>query len=118
MQRVSLKSFAVIFLNNYYLTELLPDQPDIEEDDPIASEIIIPGLPFLSKNLAVGRGARPSQTGRVERDLALYDRKSQDFYEKIVEEARLGEKAELKSPDPLVFWLAQVCYPSIPYVCF
>ena len=27
----------------------------------------------------------------------------------IVEEARLGNKAELKSPDPLVFWLAQVC---------
>ena len=27
----------------------------------------------------------------------------------IVEEARLGNKAELKSPDPIVFWLAQVC---------
>ena len=66
---------------------MLPDQHNIEEVDPIASEIIIPGLPFLSKNLAVGRGARPSQTGRMERDLALYDRKSQDFYEKIVEEA-------------------------------
>ena len=26
-----------------------------------------------------------------------------------MEEARLGNKAELKSPDPLVFWLAQVC---------
>ena len=26
-----------------------------------------------------------------------------------MEEARLGNKAELKSPDPIVFWLAQVC---------
>ena len=95
---------------------LLPDQPDIEEEDPIATEIIIPGLPFLSKNLTVGRGARPSQTGRVERDLALYNRKSQDFYEKIVEEARLGDRTELKSPDPLVFWLAQVCI-DLSFVC-
>ena len=81
----------------------------MEENDPIATEIIIPGLPFLSKNLTVGGGARTSQTGRMERDLALYDRKSQDFYDKIVEEARLGDRAELKSPDPLLFWLAQVC---------
>ena len=75
----------------------------MEENDPIATEIIIPGLPFLSKNLTVGGGARTSQTGRMERDLALYDRKSQDFYDKIVEEARLGDRAELKSPDPLLF---------------
>ena len=95
---------------------MLPDQPDTEEEDPIATEIIIPGLRFLSKNLAVGRAARPSQTGRVERDLALYDRKSQDFYEKIVEEARLGDRTELKSPDPLVFWLAQVCI-DLSFVC-
>ena len=40
-------------------------------------------------------------------NLNIYDRKAKDFYEKIVEEVRLGEKAELKSPDSLVFWLRE-----------
>ena len=88
---------------------MLPDESNHEEVDPIETEFIIPGLPFLSKNLAVGRGTRPSLTGKMDRDLALYDRKSNDFYEKIIQEARLGDRAELKSPDPLIFWLAQVC---------
>ena len=84
-----------------------------EDSDDITTEFVIPGLPTLSKNLAVRRGAGASHSGRRERDLDLYDRKAKDYYEKIVEEARLEERAELKSPDPLVFWLAQVCWNTI-----
>ena len=78
-------------------------------------ENVIPGLPTLSKNLAVRHVAGASNSGGRERDLDLYDCKARDSYKKTVEEARLKESTELKSPDPLVVCLVQVCWNTIIY---
>ena len=77
-----------------------------EDTDEMVTEYVIPGLPFLSKNLAIGGGAITG--GKLERDVRLYDKKAKSYLEKIVSEARLMERTELNIPDPLVFWLAQV----------
>ena len=105
-----------MFISLTNVVELMPDRPIMEEaidEVDVALEFIIPGLPSLSKKINVGAidfGTSP--TGNLEKDLALYEKKTRDYMAKLVGEARSSERPEIIVPDPLKFWLAQVYISS------
>ena len=86
------------------------DQLNLEdEEDDIPTQFVIPGLPSLSRSLGVGMGeaANPPRE-KLDRDIALYEKRAETYVNKIVGQARLKNSVELTIPDPLTFWLAQV----------
>ena len=85
---------------------MLPDQLKAEAEGADApAEFVIPGLKFLSKKLKICHGASENL---LEKELSLYEDKAQEYFTRVIEEARRDERTELKFSDPLKFWLIQV----------
>ena len=71
----------------------------------------VPGLPLLSKTLfsgSSGSGAEQERSDKLGKDLALYERKAQEFVDKLKAEALEKDDPQLFQSDPLEFWLLQV----------
>ena len=72
---------------------------------------MLPGLPLLSKKLFSGGnipGANSQIAEKLEKDLALYERKATEFVEKMMVEAVSREETKLTVKDPLKSWLSQI----------
>ena len=85
-------------------------------------EFFVPGLPLLSKTLfsgSSGSGAEPGRSDKLGKDLALYERKAQEFVDKLKAEALEKDDPQLFQSDPLEFWLSQVdlssCFDQFLY---
>ena len=99
----------------------MPDHRETSgEASDVPMEFCVPGLPLLSKTLFSGSsGSEPQRSDKLGKDLALYERKAQEFVDKLKAEALEKDDPQLVQSDPLEFWLSQVelssCFDQFLY---
>ena len=102
--------FAKVF-DTLYLGHL----PEVVNEEAEASDVsfVLQGLSNLSQNLIPGGSSSSTPARLLDKDLAKYESRANDYCIKIMKEAAVGlpagSKPVLSPPDPLSFWNVQVC---------